>query len=168
MLSLNSTGWQTFDVTVPVRLLLGSAHSVQLLGLRIEIKRPGSDDFRPVRWRRMRRMHMQPFIAVFTDDGFSMEEDIEHNYLHAPTLATAAPRGGDLNTAKAATPSVASGSWSMRVRRSLADNRLPPTAEDYYKYDVTGSEDNHVAVLRHYSEAEPKTEDRFSSERDNR
>ena len=171
MLSLNSTGWQTFDVSAPVKLLLDSGRPAHLLALRVEIKRPGSDHFRPVRWRRIRRMHLQPFIVVFTDDPFTMEEDIEHNYLHVPSMAsvaTLAPHGGDLVAEEAVPSSEEFESLSNRVRRSVADNKLPATDDDYYRYKVADSEENHIAVFSHHNDVKTRSDVGSSSQHDPR
>ena len=168
VLSLNSSGWQIFDVSAPVRLSLASAESGRLLGLRAEIKRPGAGHFRPVHWRRMRRQHLQPFMVVFTEDGFSMEEDIEHNYLRVPRLEAAAPPGGDPGGATALASSGERVSSSVRARRSVADNRLPPADDGYFRYKVDGSDERHVAVVSHYADEMSETESSGSTEGDSR
>ncbi|XP_037069297.1 growth/differentiation factor 10-like [Pollicipes pollicipes] len=156
VLNLNSSGWQTFEVTVPVRRVLGSASRSRLLGVRVELKRPGQTGFRRVRWRRLRRMRLQPFVVAFTDDSFSMEQDIEHNFLHAPAArrrATAAPFGGDLDGETALTSSGDSDVDVNRVRRSLADNRVPDAADGgYFSYHVTGSEANDITVFTRHED----------------
>ncbi|XP_043230740.1 COPII coat assembly protein SEC16-like [Amphibalanus amphitrite] len=153
VLSLSSSsGWQKFDVSAPVRVALTSQK--HLLGLRIELKRPGRSHFRPVRGHRLRRWHLQPFIIVYTDDDFSMENDITHNYLHVPKLAPETPSGGDIRRAEFLPPGGGHGSSSSRLRRSVSDNRLSPYSEDgYYRYEVEGSKaEQNVAVFRHYGE----------------
>lgn len=101
-------------------------------------------------------MRLQPFIVAFTDDGFTIEEDIQHNFLHAPDRLKAERNSRlEMDGTDIGTTVLSSGdfpNFGLRARRSVSDNLVPegdaklkPGA--YFSYTIDGSKNDDVTLF---------------------